>query len=46
MDRDKDTKPKASKYQLRARMTLEATHKRHQPPVHGCSLCEREGRLA
>lgn len=45
MAQDKDTKPKASKYQLRGRMTLAATHKRHQPPVHGCLLCEREGKV-
>lgn len=31
-----------TKYAIKQKMTLEAHHKRHQPPVYGCSLCRKE----
>lgn len=44
--RDESTKPEGlSHYAQKKRQPLEATHRKHNPPVAGCLLCKEEGKL-
>ena len=40
-DKEAGGKPTQSKYAIKKRQELVATHANHRPPVHGCSECDK-----
>lgn len=44
-DKDPDTRPAQSRYSLKSRASIEATHP-HFPPVSWCGLCCPQGPAA